>query len=170
MAICILFVVDCRQTNPYMSVSEVWQMATKLDGQILRIRGPVILQYTPYHPMQIGGCSLELDRNAQIVGKAVLLEAPRASEGRVISISEASFQCLGDTCGVTCQPFAPPKDFWGHSGEVGNIYEFEGRLRVDNNNDNIELVLEDVDVADTRQLVDGRWEQVPTGIFSINFP
>jgi hypothetical protein len=169
-ALAILFLAGCGQTGPAMSVSEVWQMSSELDGQTLRVRGPASLRFSPFHPLLVGGCSLVPAENALITGRVALLEDPHDPNGRVIWISETSFHCSGDTCSVSCQPFLPPEDLWGQSRKVENTYEFVGRLRVEMQEEAVRLILEEVDVTVSRQQVEGKWEPLQVGTFSIHFP
>ncbi len=90
LVIALLCMQGCEQRDPYLTVSEVWGQATELEGQRVRVRGSAELKFEPYHPLQVGGCSLIPADNAQITGQAVLFDDQQSLSGQVIYISEAS--------------------------------------------------------------------------------
>ena len=47
------------------------------------------------------------------------------------------------------------------------MYEFVGTLRI---NEEAELILENLDLNRSSQLVDGKWVSIPTGDFDLMFP
>ena len=79
-------------------------------------------------------------------------------DGNGIKISESSFHCEGDYCKTTCSSFEVVSQ---------RTYNFAGTLRL---NEASELILEDIDLARSSQLVDGQWVSMRTGEFSFWFP
>ena len=49
-------------------------------------------------------------------------------------------------------------------------FEFVGTLRVGQQQDGIELLLEDIDLGASRRSVGGEWGPIPTGVFEYGFP
>jgi hypothetical protein len=117
-----------------------------------------------------GGCIPKTDpsyRQGVVVGWLTLydsLEAddlaedgtPRDKPG--IKISEENFRCDGDYCKITCSSF-----------EVVSLrmYEFVGRLRI---NSSSEPILEEIDLGQSSQLVNGSWTSISTGNIDVMFP
>lgn len=82
--------------------------------------------------------------------------APHDDTG--IKISKASFHCDGNYCLMTCQ---------GFEAISLRMYEFFGILRV---NADSELILENIDLNESSQLVDGEWLPISTGKLQVYFP
>lgn len=170
----VISLTGCNENDDqYLTVSEVWQDAASLEEKRIRVRGLGALRYEPVHPLQIGGCALEPSANAPITGIAMLFEEPSDNEPRrEILISESSLMCAGDTCSVTCKPFEPPENTrtLALDSVPATTYEFVGILSVDTREDEVVLVLDQIDIESSRQLMDEQWEPIPTGEFPTLFP
>lgn len=167
-----MFVTACGGQKA-LTVAEVIQNAERLDGKSIRVRGWAYLWLSPSRAtmwLYGGGCAAKLDPNERqgyVKGWLTLYDltypdewggdgAPHDEAG--IKISESSFSCEGDYCKITCSPF-----------EVGTqrTYEFVGTLKVDENS---EFILEDINLEQSRQLVDGNWIPIQKVNFDIQFP
>ena len=71
-------------------------------------------------------------------------------------------------CSIVCTPFGPT-DTWGSIGAV-EVFEFVGVLRVDPQESEAELILEDIDLQASRRMTDGEWGPILTGEFRYVFP
>jgi hypothetical protein len=68
--------------------------------------------------------------------------------------------CKGDECAILCAPIHP---------QSAEYFEFLGNLFVRNDNGQpISIKLTDIDIHASRQLVDGKWESIPTGEFTVS--
>jgi len=83
-------------------------------------------------------------------------DAPRDEIG--VKISESAFHCNGDFCKTTCSSFEVVAQ---------RMYEFVGTLQI---NEISELVLENIDLDQSSQLVDGKWVSIQKGNFDVMFP
>lgn len=171
-----LSLAECSGGQNYLTVSEVWENAETLNGKRIRVRGRADFWLSPYHPMQIGGCIPDEDaaNKSHIVGKLALFDENAPDSTPRLFISESSLQCEGDVCSVVCKPFAPASGesvSWGISNpKTIEAFEFVGKLRTRDQQDSVELILEDIDLKASRQLIDGEWGPIPTGDFTYNFP
>jgi hypothetical protein len=167
----IAFVTACSGPKS-LTVTQVLQNADRLDGKTIRVRGQAYLWVDPSQAAMwmTGGCIPKTDpsyRQGVTTGWLTLYDSlqednlaedgtPRDKPG--IKISEENFRCNGDYCTMTCSPF-----------EVTSLrtYEFVGTLRT---NPNSELILEDIDLGQSSQLVDGKWTSISTRKFDVMFP
>jgi hypothetical protein len=77
----------------------------------------------------------------------------------VDSIEIETPDCQGNECSLTCSPFYP--------GEI-EAFEFTGQLKVSYLRDHpCGLQLTNVDLSASQQFVDGVWEPIPTGTFTV---
>ena len=75
-----------------------------------------------------------------------------------IRISKSDFSCEGDYCKITCSAFEVVS--W-------RMYELVGMLRAV---PGWEPILENIDLEQSTQLVDGNWIPLATGDFEVGFP
>jgi hypothetical protein len=154
-------------------VAEVVQNAERLNGRTIRVRGVANVWVKPPQAemWRTGGCVPKTDpsyRQGYVEGWLTLHDSidPQAEDLWVyggprdrigIKISETNFDCKGDYCGMTCSPF-----------EVVSLrtYEFVGTLRVRGD----ELILENIDLEQSSQLVDSEWTAIPKRDFPVFFP
>lgn len=155
-----------------LTVAEVIQNADQLDGKTIRVRGQAYLWVNPSRTQMwmFGGCAPKTDpsyRQGGVVGWLTLYDSldaedlaedgtPRSKTG--IKIAEENFRCGGDYCKIICSPF---------EAMSSRMYEFVGRLR---SNSNSELILEDIDLGQSSQLVNGTWAPISGGTFDVMFP
>ena len=173
LVVVLLSLVACNESDEFLTVSKVWQEATALDGKRIRVRGLGALRYEPIHPLQIGGCSVVPSANSPVKGIGMLFEESLNNQPRrEILISESSLICQGDTCSVTCRPFKPPADTRTLALESASprIYELVGTLRINSQEGEVVLILDDIDMETSGWLVDEKWEPLPTGEFTQIFP
>jgi hypothetical protein len=167
----VVFVTGCSGQKA-VTIVRVIQNAERLEGKSIRVRGCDYLWKNPSRATMwlYGGCTAKLDpneRQGSVKGWLTLYDltypdewggdgAPHNETG--IKISESSFSCEGDYCKITCSPF-----------EVGTqrTYEFVGTLQV---NQNSEFILEDIDLEQSHQLVDGNWVPIQKVNLDIRFP
>jgi len=166
------FVTGCSGQKS-LTIPEVIQNAKTLDGKTIRVRGQAYLWIEPSQSemWMFGGCAIDpdgsLSQRGHVVGWLTLYDqidpddlrlhgAPHDDTG--IKISESSFHCEGNYCTMTCKSFEVVS---------GRNYEFVGVLRV---KDGSELILENIELHRSSQLVDGKWAPISTGEFGFGFP
>jgi hypothetical protein len=86
-----------------------------------------------------------------------------------LAIGESSLQCGGDSCGMKCTPF-DPGCLSPCQPERATVFELFGVLRMISKQSDAVLVLEDVDLKESRRFLDGELGPIPTGTFSYAFP
>lgn len=155
-----------------LTVAEAVQDAERLDGHTIRVRGLAYLWVDPSQAemWMFGGCMPTTDPNygqGVVKGWLTLYDSidpediahygvPYEETG--IKISESYFHCGGNYCGMTCSSFEVVSQ---------RMYEFVGRLQVD---DQSGLILEELDLDQSSQLVDGNWTTISNGNFEVMFP
>ncbi len=167
-----VFVIGYGRQKP-LTVAEVIQNAERLDAKTIRVRGMAYLWVDPFQAemWMSGGCAVDpdgtLSKQGNVVGWLTLYDsaypanwggddAPRDVTG--VTISEAAFHCGGDYCKITCSPLEVVAQ---------RMYEFVGTLRV---NESSKLILENIDLDRSSQLVDSRWIAISDGTFDVVFP
>ena len=162
----LLLLAGCGSPH-VLTVSEVRDKADALEGKLIRVRGRAHFSTVPY--VGLTGCIPAGSGRIDVVGRLDLFDEtapdPAYYGGKQplpsIQVSEASLQCKGDTCQVTCTPFNP---------EEARVFELVGTLRVDNQGGKQELVLENVNLKESRRLVEEKLEPIPTGTFHYIYP
>lgn len=166
------FVTACSGQKP-LTVAEVVENADRLDGKSIRVRGLAYLWVDPSRAemWMFGGCAVDpdgtLSKQGNVVGWLTLYDseypdnwggddAPRNVTG--VKVSESSFHCNGDYCKITCSPFEVTAQ---------RMYEFAGTLRVNGVSD---FILENIDLDQSSQFVDGKWMPLSAGNFGVMFP
>jgi len=165
----VLFIAACGSEQQTLSVSEVIENANSLDGKPIRVRGQVFLwiEPSPTAMWMFGGCAPAEPSRGNVIGWLTLYEhidpedlqyngAPHNNVG--IKIAQDSFDCGGNYCQLTCK---------GFEAVSGRMYEFFGTLRI---NADSELLLENIDLSLSRQLVDEEWVSITAGEFNRLFP
>ncbi len=167
-----VFVIGYGRQKP-LTVAEVIQNAERLDAKTIRVRGMAYLWVDPFQAemWMSGGCAVDpdgtLSKQGNVVGWLTLYDsaypanwggddAPRDVTG--VTISEAAFHCGGDYCKITCSPLEVVAQ---------RMYEFVGTLRV---NESSKLILENIDLDRSSQLVDGKWLPLSSRNFDVMFP
>jgi hypothetical protein len=156
-----IFVIGCGGEKP-MTVSQVIQNAEALDGQTIRVRGRARLLINPSESEMwaAGGCVPNTDPSAgqgKAEGWLTLYDPLTQDQETVIRIPESNFHCEGDYCKLTCTPFKVTSY---------EMYEFVGTLRVNGT----ELILENLDLEQSRQFIDAEWTAIATGSSDVMFP
>lgn len=164
----------CASAPKTLTVSEVIEQAEALNGETIRVRGVAYLWTEPSSSemWNYGGCipaSAGPPKWEVVVGWLTLYESidpddlglygsAAAYDKRGIRIADSSFHCDGGICGLTCQPFTV---------QSRHTYEFIGTLRVDNSG---QLTLEEIDLEQSAQLVNGELQSIPAENFPVMFP
>ncbi len=153
-----IFVTGCSKQKP-LTVKQVIQNAKALDGKTIRVRGRVNLPTKPSQAemWMFGGCAPG-STEGHVVGWLTLYDPLTQNEEADIKIAESSFHCEGNYCKITCSPFQVA---------AYEVYEFVGTLRV---NGVLDLTLENIDLEQSRQFVNGEWAAISTGNFDVMFP
>jgi hypothetical protein len=168
----LAFSTGCSEQKP-LTVSEIIQDAETLNGKTVRVRGVAYLWMDPSQAemWMLGGCVPPTDVSSSsqgnVVGWLMLYDSidpldiknygiPHDETG--IRISNSDFHCNGNYCKMTCEPFEITSQ---------QTYEFVGVLRA---GQQPELVLENIDLEQSSQLVNGNWVPLQTGNFNIMFP
>lgn len=158
----LVFVSGCGRQKP-MTVAQVLENAASLDGQTLRVRGRANIQSAPSQEeiAAAGGCANTKQGTTE--GWLTLYDPLTQDRDHLenppgIKIAASSFHCEGDNCQITCSPFQVASH---------ETYEFSGTLRV---NGEAEIILENIDLEQSRQFIDGEWKPIAAGTFEVTFP
>ena len=142
------------------SVGEVWKYASSLDGKRICVKGKAetmvfqsLMLCDPPHCY----CN-ESSGNLTLVSEEGIVRNPRVDI--VDKVTIYSPICTGDECTMTCTPINP---------FAADHFLFVGRLKINFLSDErmAYLELKDVDLSASRQLVNGNWQPIPTGAFSM---
>ncbi len=150
-----------EEKRGYLTVSEALQHAESLDGKQVRVRGyGFFIINTTLLICPPGRCDCN-----QTSGVLVLLEEElypedyhRLDDLASIYISESSLKCQGNDCSVDCTPFDP---------STAKEFEFEGVLKIDHTSDPNRLILQNLDLEASRQLIGDEWIPIETGRFTV---
>lgn len=162
----------CGGGQKTLAVSDVIRNARALDGKTIRVRGQAYFWMEPSREemWMFGGCAINPDgspsKRGHVVGWLALYDEvdstqpPREEAG--LTIAESDFHCEGNYCTMTCGPFEPV---------TGRTFELVGTLRaVNEQSAEMKLVLENLDLDESRQFVNEKWAPIPTGDFGFVFP
>jgi hypothetical protein len=168
LALLAVSAAGCSAGGDCLNVAEVWRNADSLAGKQICVRGRPHFSFTPFHPQMRGGC-LPGGNNARIGGKLELLDVGSPDPAPRLSVPD--LRCQGDQCVVECRPFAAPCTEY-HDSPCDNAQAFElvGTLRVDKQQAEVELSLDNLDLSASRRSAGDRWESIPTGVFKTQFP
>ena len=171
VSLLILLTAACGGQKP-LTVAEAVRKADSLAGKTVRVRGVAYLWVEPSQAEMwiAGGCLPTTDPSygqGIVKGWVTLYDSidpedlvqygvPYEEAG--VRISDVSFHCGGDYCKMTCSSFDAVSQ---------RMYEFAGTLRREQGG---ELVLENIDLAQSSQLVDGTWIPLTVGGFDVVFP
>jgi hypothetical protein len=142
-----------------LSVYEVWQWAEELDGQVIHVQGKAdfMIMMTA-----VLCCPPKCDCNMTDGSLRLVSENPTRVniDCAIVDLIEIDIpDCQGDECSLTCAPFYP--------GEI-EAFEFTGQLDVFYLRGHpCSLKLTHVDLPASKQWVNGVWEPIPTGTFTI---
>jgi hypothetical protein len=146
-------------SNRPLSVYEVWLQAEQLEGQVIRVRGKA--EFSIMQSLVLC-CPPRCDCNVTDGWLELVSENPTRVNidcSVVDSIEIETPACAGDECSLTCTPFYP--------GEI-EAFEFTGQLSVFYLRGHpCDLRLTNVDLSASQQFVNGGWEPIPTGTFTI---
>jgi hypothetical protein len=173
LLLMLLFLTACGSSRNPLTVSEVIQNAEVLDGKTVRVLGMAYLWTDPTQAAMwmFGGCAVYPEgtevRQGFVKGWMTLYDslepedfsrtgAPDDKPG--IRISKSDFYCEGDYCKITCSAFEVVSK---------RMYELVGVLRAGQGS---ELILENIDLEQSSQLVDEKWIPLQTGDFEVGFP
>jgi len=145
--------------DQHLSVYEVWLRAEELEGQVIRVRGKAdfMLMMTA-----VLCCPARCDCNQTDGLLRLVSENPTRVniDCAIVDLIEIDVpDCQGDECSLTCTPFYP--------GDT-ETFEFTGQLKVSYVRGHpCSLQLINVDLSASQQYVNGNWEQIPTGTFTV---
>ena len=142
-----------------LSVYEVWRQADELDGQVIRVQGKANFGM---EMTEMLCCPPKCDCNKTGGWLELVSDHPTRVNidcSIVDSIVIDTPDCRGDECNLTCTPFYPD--------EI-EAFEFTGQLDVFYLRGHpCSLALVNVDLSASKQWVNGNWEPIPTGTFTI---
>jgi hypothetical protein len=169
----VIALAGCSEKT--LMVSEVWKNAQELDGRQIRVRGWAYVYTEPYVGF-IGCPPLGVIENDVVVGKMFLLpESDTSKRSSGIAISESSLLCEGSHCGISCAPFDPGNmDYcWAlRRDSTPHLipYELVGTLHTRQIDGEPRLILGDIKLSESRRLMEGTWESIPTGTIDYSCP
>jgi hypothetical protein len=146
-------------SNQALSVYEVWLRAEELEGQVIRVQGKA--DFMIMETLMLC-CPPSCDCNQTDGLLRLVSENPTRVniDCAIVDLIEIDTpDCRGNECSLTCSPFYP--------GEI-EAFEFTGQLKVLYVRDHpCSLQLTNVDLSVSQQLVNGGWEAIPTGTFTV---
>jgi photosystem II stability/assembly factor-like uncharacterized protein len=157
LAVWLAAACGAGEKRSYLTVQQVSQQAESLAGRQIRLRGYGYFSVSMTAMLCVPS---RCDCNQSSGWLELYGEQPdpehlsRLYDLANIRIAETSLKCAGDECSMECSPFDPG---------LARQFEFAGRLRIDYGN----LILEDLDLAASRQLINGSWFPIETGKFSV---
>lgn len=145
--------------NQPLTVYEVWKRAENLEGQVIRVQGKADLVVIMTAMLC---CPPSCDCNQTDGLLCLVSESPdRVNiDCAVVDLIEIEIpDCRGNECSLTCSPFYP--------GEI-EAFEFTGELQISYVRGHpCGLRLINVDLSASQQFVNGTWEPIPTGTFTV---
>ncbi len=167
LLLLLVFVMGCGGQKP-LTVAEVIRNAERLNGKTIRVRALAYLLVDPSQAemWMFGGCAPG-STEGHVIGWLTLYDSidrddlahygvPHDKTG--IKISDSNFHCEGNYCKMTCAPFEVTSQ---------QMYELVGTLRV---NGPSNFTLENIDLKQSSQLVDGEWKSISPGNLDVMFP
>lgn len=140
-----------RQNLP-IGVNELWEVEPRysLEGETRTVRGNIIFE--PTSDFQFNAVYL--------VNEGTPTENRSPENGFWFGVRIEGVTCDTDHLAkqVTCEPFDPTR---------ASTYEFKGTLNIETVGKKDILWLSDVDFERSRQLVNGEWQAIPLGSFTI---
>ncbi len=166
--ILIIFLAGCNDAASHasaevpdqpLSVYEVWLRAEELESQAIRVRGKADFMRMM---TAVLCCPPRCDCNLTDGSLRLVSENPTRVniDCAIVDLIEIDIpDCQGDECSFTCTPFYP--------GDI-EAFEFTGQLTVSYVRGHpCGLRLINVDLSASQQYVNGNWEPIPTGTFTI---
>jgi photosystem II stability/assembly factor-like uncharacterized protein len=157
LAVWLAAACGAGEKPSYLTVQEVSQRAESLAGKQIRVRGYGYFSVS----MTVMLCiPSRCDCNQSAGWLELYGEQPDPQHlGRLwdipsIRIADDSLKCQGDECSMKCSPFDPG---------LARQFDFVGRLKIDYGN----LILENLDLAASRQLINASWVPIETGSFTV---
>ncbi|MBE2220978.1 MAG: hypothetical protein IAF02_05530 [Anaerolineae bacterium] len=138
-------------------VTEVWKDVRGLAGKRICVNGKA--EYSIATTLSLC-CPASCDCNetfgeVRLISEEKITYNPRVSIIDYISLDSPT--CKGNECQITCSPFNP---------EGIEYFHLIGTLSVTSRNgEPAWLKLTDLDMQNSRQFVNGKWEPIPTGTF-----
>ena len=146
-----------------MTVSQIWEAPLAVSNQTLRVRGRA--EFLIWQTLQLCDpptcdCNRSGGRPSLLDGEDVESDSSVNRQQTIwVSTSETGLQCAGNECELVCRPFDPQR---------AEAFELVGRLRVQSINPNAyHLILDNLDIEASRQLIDGNWVPIPTETVTI---
>jgi hypothetical protein len=165
--VSVLIVVGLAVISAYIvvhircfTVGETWKFARLLNGSRICVTGKA--ETDVYQSMVLCDpprCDCNVSSGTlTLVSEEGIVRNPRVATVDMVTIFSPI--CSGDECTITCTPINP---------FASNRYRFVGRLAIRFLSDGrlSYLELKDVDIAASRQRVDGEWQAIPTGAFDM---
>ena len=145
----------------YLTVSEVWERRSELNGQRITVRG--FVAYIEIYQTLLDCFPQRCDCNETRAYTIALTDKEKLGnyrrgfreKGAVIEID--ILDCYGNECYLSCEPINP------YSSKE---YEFNGVLRVQENPPILQL--DEIHLGSSRMRPQWFWEPIPTGVFEID--
>ena len=141
---------------PMLTVAEIWEDPPAYGNQIVCVKG----QADFMHSMTLAACDPpSCDCNRSGGHLSLLNEAGRRDRAIWVATTETGLLCEGNECEMICRPFDP---------RSADALELVGRLRVQRvDGSSYHLILDDLDLEASRQLVAGQWKPISTETVTI---
>jgi len=160
MVLLLGVIVILNQNRRVYTVPEALAKRTELNGQRITVRGYSLLEYALTEQLcQPRRC----DCNESGSGYLVLVDADTFAANQQGSISTDllievhMLDCEGDECSMTCRPINPRTT---NELELTGLFHYDPTTSLSSSLDSVELDL-------AREKIDGVWQPVKTGAFTI---
>ncbi len=145
------------------SVGQVWQHARALRGTRICVQGKAVTQVS-FTALLCDPPTCDCNQSSgylELISEDKVVHNPKVSLVDSITISPSlnTPMCSGNQCTLTCSPFDPrAADRFQMVGTLSVSFLADGRL--------LGLQLTDLDIPASRELVNGNWQPIPTGVFT----
>jgi hypothetical protein len=139
--------------NRPISVNDLWGIEysrRNLEGKTVIVRGDIIFE--PFSDFRFN--------NVFLVDSSTLVDLRTPEDGFWFGVGIGGISCIPNKypMSVTCEPFDPGQ---------ATTYQFRGVVHMEQIGKKEIMWLSDIDFSKARQLVDGKWQEIPIGKFIV---
>ena len=160
MVLLLGVIVILNQNRRVYTVSEALAKRTELNGQRITVRGYSLLVYeltTQLCQPQRCDCNQSGSRYFILVDADTFAANQQGLVNTELLIEVHMLNCEGDECSMTCRPINPKTT---NELELTGLFHYDPTLSHSSSLDSVEL-------DSAREKIDGVWQPVKTGTFTI---
>ena len=142
------------------TVSEALAKRTELNGQRISVRGYSLIVYeltTQLCEPQRCDCNQSGSRYFVLVDADTFAASQQGPVNTEVLIEVYMLDCEGDECSMTCRPINPKTT---NELELTGVFHYDPTISSSAN-------LESVELETAREKIDGVWQPIPTGAFTV---